>query len=96
MFSDKSLRILELCMIEPRIKKEMLLKVGVTNQTTNVRSIINPLIASGCLTPVEDDRTKHRNVRFVLTSRGQEYLRIRHSAQTTGDNPEPSLFPEHD
>ena len=96
VFSDKSLRILELCMIEPRIKKEMLLKVGVTNQTTNVRSIINPLIASGCLTPVEEDRTKHRNVRFVLTSRGQEYLRIRHSAQTTGDNPEPSLFPELD
>ena len=96
VFSDKSLRILELCMIEPRTKKEMLLKVGVTNQTTNVRSIINPLIASGCLTPVEEDRTKHRNVRFVLTSRGQEYLRIRHPAQTTGDNPEPSLFPELD
>ena len=96
VLSDKSLRILELCMIEPRTKKEMLLKVGVTNQTTNVRSIINPLIASGCLTPVEEDRTKHRNVRFVLTSRGQEYLRIRHPAQTTGDNPEPSLFPELD
>ena len=96
VFSDKSLRILELCMIEPLTKKEMLLKVGVTNQTTNVRSIINPLIASGCLAPVEEDRTKHRNVRFVLTSRGQEYLRIRHPAQTTGDNPEPSLFPELD
>jgi len=42
-FSRKSLRILELCMVEPHTKKEMLIMVGVTNQTTNIRNIINPL-----------------------------------------------------
>ena len=106
MFSDKSLRILELCISNPHTKKEMLLMVGVTNQTTNVRSIINPLIVSGCLVPIEEDRSKHRNVRFATTSRGQDCLRYRQSStslivndeskQSAKENPEPSLFPELD
>ena len=100
-FSDKSLRILELCVAEPRTKKEMLLMVGVTNQTTNIRNIINPLIVSGCLAPVEEDRSKYRNVRYEVTSRGQKYLRYRQSlpssletisTQYTRDNSELSLF----
>ena len=104
-FSDKSLRILELCVPEPRTKKEMLLMIGVTNQTTNVRNIINPLIAFECLAPVDEDRSKHRNVRYEVTSRGQKYLRYRKSLpssmetisiQDTNDNSEPSLFPELD
>ena len=101
-FSDKSLRILELCMAEPHTKKEMLLMVGVTNQTTNVRNIINPLIVSGCLAPVEEDRPKYKNVRYEVTSRGQKYLRYRQSlpetisTKDTKENSGLSLFPELD
>ena len=78
VLSDKSLKILELCNGNPRTKKEMLLLVGVTNQTTNVRSIINPLIQADYLAPVEEDKSKSRNVRYEATPRGQEYLRYRH------------------
>ena len=105
MFSDKSLKILGLCSSSPRTKKEMLLSVGVTNQTTNVRSIINPLIVSDCLAPVEEDKSKSRNVRYEATARGQAYLRYRQSLSSSlkeksklssKDNPEPSLFPNFD
>lgn len=74
--SDKSLKILELCASDSRTKKEMLLLIGVTNQTLNVRNIINPLIVSGCIAPVECDRSKSRKVRFETTDRGRECLRI--------------------
>ena len=43
-------------------KKEMLHLIGVTYQTVNVRNIINPLIQAGCLAPIEDDKSKLRNV----------------------------------
>lgn len=104
-FSDKSLKILELCNISPRTKKEVLLLVGVTNQTTNVRSIINPLIVTDYLAPVEKDKSKSRNVRYEATARGQEYLRYRQSLSSSlkeesklapKDHPEPSLFPDFD
>ncbi len=58
VFSDKSLKILALCSIESHTKKEILHMIGVTNQTANVRSIINPLIQAGCLAPIEDDKSK--------------------------------------
>lgn len=102
VFSDKSLKILGLCNDKPRTKKEMLLLVGVTNQTTNVRNIINPLILAGCLAPIEDDKSKLRNVRFEATARGLEYLRYQQSLSSSlqeeskqpSYNPEPSLFPD--
>lgn len=75
--SDKSLKILELCARDSRTKKEMLLLIGVTNQTLNVRNIINPLIVSGCIAPVEGDRSKSRKVRFEATARGLECLKYR-------------------
>lgn len=75
VFSDKSLKVLALCSIESRTKKEMLHMIGVTNQTINVRGIINPLIRAGCLAPIEDDKSKRRNVRFETTAIGLEYLR---------------------
>ena len=75
VFSDKSLKILMLCELESHTKKEMIQMIGVTNQTANVRSIINPLVQAGCLAPVEEDKSKSRNVRYAATSRGLEYLR---------------------
>ena len=94
-----------LCEYESHTKKEMLQMIGVTNQTANVRSIINPLIQAGCLAPVEEDKSRSRNVRYVATARGQEYLRYRQSLSSSlkeesnlppKDNPEPSLFPDFD
>lgn len=79
-FSDKSLKVLTLCVNESHTKKELLFTIGVTNQTINVRNIINPLIVAGCLAPVEEDREKVRNVRYSITSRGREYLNY-HLAQ---------------
>lgn len=76
VMSDKSLKILELCVDNPHTKKEMLIAVGVTNQTANVRSIINPLILSGYLAPMEDDKSKLRNVRFEATVLGERYLSL--------------------
>ena len=101
VFSDKSLKVLALCAIESHTKKEILHMIGVTNQTANVRSIINPLIQAGCLAPIEDDKSKLRNIRFGATTRGLEYLRnLQSKTQTEApandlvDNPEPLLFPE--
>ena len=101
VFSDKSLKVLVLCSIGSHTKKEIFHMIGVTNQTANVRSIINPLIQAGCLAPIEDDKSKLRNVRFGATTRGLEYLRDIQSKTKTappdndfGDNPEPLLFPE--
>ncbi len=42
IISDKSLKILAFCTDNPHTKKDLLLKVGVTIQTINVRNIINP------------------------------------------------------
>lgn len=91
VFSDKSLKILSLCEHSPLTRKEMLLMIGVTNQTINVRNIINPLILSGCLAPSEGDKNKSRDVHFEATARGIEYLRFRQSSVIEN---EPSLFPE--
>ena len=101
VFSDKSLKVLVLCSFGSHTKKEIFHMIGVTNQTANVRSIINPLIQAGCLAPIEDDKSKLRNVRFGATMRGLEYLRnLQSKTQTEApandlvDNPEPLLFPE--
>lgn len=57
-------------------KKELLLGIGVTNQTVNVRNIINPLIKVGCLAPIDEDKDKNRSVRYEATARGKDYLSI--------------------
>jgi tRNA pseudouridine-54 N-methylase len=78
---DKSLNALMLCKDRPLTKKEILVGVGVTNQTVNVRNIINPLISAGCLAIVDEDREKVRNVRYkennpCFISDDSLYLRI--------------------
>lgn len=47
------------------------------------RNIINPLIQAGCLAPIEDDKSKLKNVRFEATAKGLEYLRNRQSITQT-------------
>lgn len=79
VFSDKSLKILDLCSFRPYSKKEMLQMVGVTNQTTNIKNIINPLILAGCLSPVEEDKLKSRKIRYEITARGLVCLRFHQS-----------------
>ena len=73
------MRILDLCSFRPYTKKEMLFRVGVTNQTANIRNVINPLILAGCLAPVEEDKSKSRNVRYEITVRGVVCLRYQQS-----------------
>lgn len=74
VFSDKSLRVLRLCLSSTYTKKELLLLIGVTNQTLNVRNIINPLINAGCIAPVEEDRGVVRNVHYKATDRGKAFI----------------------
>lgn len=81
VISDKSLNVLALCKDEPHTKKDILAGVGVTNQTINVRNIINPLIFAGCLAPVDVDQKRVRNVRYIVTDRGREYLDYREKHQ---------------
>lgn len=104
VFSDKSLKTLMLCVSKASTKRDMLANLGVTNQTINIRNIINPLIIAGCLAPIEEDRLKSRNVHYETTSRGQEYLRFRQSLlpedpvsvdDSSNDNLGPSLFPDY-
>ena len=73
-FSDKSLKVLIVCEESALRTKDIFFEIGVTNQTNNVRNIINPLIEAGCLTVVEEDEGKRRNRRYTATSRGKEYL----------------------
>ena len=101
IISDKSLSVLELCSKEPRTRKEMLLGIGVTYQTLNVRGIINPLINSGCIKLIAEDKERTRGVRYEATKRGMDYLNYRFSVSNGafGHNSsslesEPSLFPE--
>ena len=104
VFPEKSLKVLALCENDALSKKEMLLLLGVTYQTHNVRNIINPLIVSGCLRPIDDDKSKSRNIHYKTTVRGQEYLKSQasmlptdHSSMDNLDNDsEPLLFPEFD
>lgn len=66
----------------------MLLSIGVTNQTINVRNIINPLIVYRFIAPVGDDRSKSREVRFEATDHGRGWLKYRQSLYSPmGDNP---------
>lgn len=73
-FSDKSLSVLRLCAEGACAKRDLLISIGGTNQTINVRNIINPLITSGCMAPIDEDREIIKNVRYGLTSRGVELL----------------------
>lgn len=97
IISDKSLSVLKLCSKEPCTKKEMLLGIGVTYQTLNVRGIINPLINSGLIDMAVEDKEKTRGVRYETTARGEEYLNYRMSLidaarGTQANNTELSLF----
>lgn len=74
MFSDKSLKVLRLCQSSAYTKKELLLLIGVTNQTLNVRNIVNPLINAGCIAPVEEDKGLVRNVHYITTDRGKAFM----------------------
>jgi len=100
--SDKSLIVLRLCIDNKCTNKELLTQVGVTNQTNNVRSIINPLIDLGLLTPVVEDMNRVRNIRYMTTERGKAYLDYRKTLDVTGKSPvenkkddEPELFPDY-
>lgn len=77
VFLDKSLKVLSLCIDNAYSKRELLLKIGVTNQTLNVRNIINPLIKAGCLAPIEEDKQKSRNIRYEATARGRDVINYR-------------------
>ena len=76
-FSDKSLAVLRLCAQDSYCKKVLLQMIGVTNQTLNVRNIINPLIKSGCIEPIAEDKDKVKSVRYAATERGLDYLKLK-------------------
>ena len=84
-FSAKSLNALVLCIGGPITKKDLLLGIGVTNQTINLRNIINPLIASGCIAPISEDRNRTRNIRYEITARGRDFVNYR-SIKTNNDS----------
>lgn len=73
--SVKSLKVLELCSDGAYTRKEILSSLKVTNQTVNVRNIINPLLESDLLAPIVEDRLKRRNVRYHTTEAGLLYLK---------------------
>lgn len=85
VISDKSLTLLRLCISGSYTKRELLTRIGVTNQTNNVRSIIKPLIEYGCLAPCLEDKDRHRNVRFVATETGKAYLDYLSSKENKDD-----------
>lgn len=88
--SRKSLKILELCAIEPHTKKELLSMLEVTNQTLNVRSIINPMIDVGYIAPVEEDRGRKRNIRYETTIKGKAFISQYNSYSLVKDNQKPN------
>ena len=67
--SDRNLVILELCRM-PQSRKDILDYIGVTNQTKNFRSIIEPLISKGLLQRTVPDIPQNRNQQYVLTDKG--------------------------
>lgn len=75
--SDNSLAVLQLCAQDSYCKKVLLQMIGVTNQTLNVRNIINPLIKSGCIAPIAEDKDKVKSVRYAATERGLDYLKLK-------------------
>ena len=81
-FNDKSLEILRLCGVSPHRKKDLLEKVGVTNQTNNVRILIEPLLTEELIWPHEDDAARIRGVRYVITAKGRAYLEYLHHSLT--------------
>lgn len=97
VFSGKSLIVLRLCSTGRRTKKELLISVGVTNQTINYRNIISPLISAGCIAPIEEDKERKRNMRYTATEKGLEYLKYNLSLSDNTDkvsDEELTLFPE--
>lgn len=74
VLSDKSLRIIGLCKNSPMRKKDMMAAVGVTNQSNNVRAIIDPLLTEELIWPCAEDAKRVRGVKYELTSKGEAYL----------------------
>lgn len=73
--SDKSLRIMELCSVSALSKKDMMLALGVTDQTNNVRAIVDPLLTEELIWPCAEDSKKVRGVRYELTTKGKAYMK---------------------
>lgn len=70
------------------VDKVTVFSVNVTNQTINVRNIINPLIVYRFIAPVGDNRSKSRKVRFEATDCGRGWLKYRQSLYSPmDDNP---------
>lgn len=83
--SNKSLSIMKLCSDLPMQKKELLKAIGVTNQTNNVRTIINPLLTEELIWPCAEDTNKVYGVRYVLTAKGKAYLEYKLSQEFITD-----------
>jgi len=81
VLADKSLKIIELCSASPMNKKQMMAAVGVTNQSNNVRAIVDPLLTEELIWPCPEDSAKVRGVRYVLTAKGQAFLKFLRSRE---------------
>ncbi len=70
---ERSLDILEFC-LQPRKRSEIMEHIGLTNQTKNVRTSIQPLLDQGYLAYTIPTRPKDRNQRYRTTERGAKLL----------------------
>lgn len=69
----KSLLILGMCVNEELTKKEIFARLGLTNQTNNVRTNISPLINDGLLTMVVA-KNSSRYQKYTITKLGRDFL----------------------
>lgn len=70
----KSLLILGMCANQVLTKKEIFGKLGLTNQTNNVRNNLTPLLDRGLVTMVMA-KPSSRNQKYTATNAGRELLR---------------------
>lgn len=71
--SARSLLVLTMCSNEELTKKAIFDNLGITNQTNNVRSHIDPLINNGLLAMVMS-KTSSRYQKYFTTTLGKEFL----------------------
>lgn len=70
----KSLLILGFCFNQELTKKEIFERLGLTNQTNNVRTNITPLIRNGLLA-MSIAKPSSKNQKYTITRLGSEFLR---------------------
>ena len=72
--SNYDLLLLDFC-LEPKLRVEMMNRIGLANQTGNFVRHVKPLIDKGLIKMILPDKPRSKRQRYITTPEGKKILR---------------------